>query len=162
MGKYYKIFMLITVISIVLLTYISYNNQQFKNNPLSLDIVTKIENKKNKIRALIYNKYRVDINIPIEITDKIGDNLFGLATFTKDKKIKIYLNKKRFKENEEYMIDYVLPHEYAHAIMFYFGDFTKENGGHSKRWQDICLALDGKKCDRYVNHNDILIEKVRF
>lgn len=162
MAKYYKIFMFITIVSIVLLVYISYTNQQFQNNPLHSDIILKIEIKKNKLRTLIYNKYGVDVNIPIEITNKIGNNLFGMASYSVDKKIKIYLNKKRFQENEEYMIDYVLPHEYAHAMMFYLGFINVPNGGHTKRWQDICLALEGKKCDRYVNNNDILIEKVRF
>ena len=162
MAKYYKIFMLITVLSVILLVYIFYSNQQFKNNPLSSDIISKIDKKKTRLRTLIYNKYGVDINIPIKITDEIGNNLFGLASYSLDKKINIYLNKKRFQENEEYMIDYVLPHEYAHGIMFYFGYIKEANGGHTKKWQDICLALEGKKCDRYVSHNDILIEKVRF
>ncbi len=58
------------------------------------------------------------------------------------------------------MIEYVLPHEYAHALMFHFKDFTKVNGGHSKKWQQICLSIDGKKCDRFVEDNDILIEKI--
>ncbi len=57
------------------------------------------------------------------------------------------------------MIDSVLPHEYAHAIMFILGDFSRQNGGHSKKWQEICISLEGKKCDRFVNHNDIIIEK---
>ncbi len=35
------------------------------------------------------------------------------------------------------MIDYVLLHEYAHTIMFLLNDFTKENKGHSKRWQKM-------------------------
>jgi hypothetical protein len=44
--------------------------------------------------------------------------------------------------------------------MFYFGKFEQENGGHSKLWQTFCLDIGGIKCDRFVDHNDILIEKI--
>lgn len=92
----------------------------------------------------------------------MANNLFGLAVYTQEHKIKIVLNKNRFQESVDYMVDYVLPHEYAHALMFRFGDFTKKNGGHTKKWQKICLSLNGKKCDRYVKHNDIIFGKIPF
>ena len=60
------------------------------------------------------------------------------------------------------MIDYVLPHEYAHALMFIFNKFPKQNAGHTKLWQKICLTLEGKKCDRFVKHNDIMMGKLDF
>lgn len=162
MANFYKSFMMIVLVSIIGLIYISYENEKFYNNPLDQSILAKIDKKAFFLRKRVYQLYGVSVDIPIKIVNKIPDNLFGLATYSKSGKIKILLNKNRFKENEEYMIDYVLPHEYAHAMMFYFGDFTKENGGHTKKWQRICLNLGGKKCDRYVGQNDILLEKVRF
>jgi len=45
-------------------------------------------------------------------------------------------------------------------MMFIFKDFTNENSGHSQRWQQICLELEGKKCDRFVKHNDIVMGKL--
>ena len=87
--------------------------------------------------------------------------MFGLASYDNGN-IKIYLNKNRFQENSEYMKDYVLPHEYAHALMFTFNKFPKQHGGHTKLWQQICLSLDGKKCDRFVDHEDILMGKLKF
>jgi predicted SprT family Zn-dependent metalloprotease len=85
-----------------------------------------------------------------------------MAVYSSNKQIKIYLNKNRFKENEEYMIDDVMPHEYAHAIMFELGNFSDENKGHPKKWQTICKKLNGLRCDRFVNHQDILIEKLNI
>jgi uncharacterized protein YjaZ len=125
-------------------------------------VLYKVDKKIFFLKQRVYQVYNQKVNFPVEIVDKIPDNLFGLATYSQTGQIKILLNKNRFKENEEYMIDSVLPHEYAHAMMFYIGDFTKVSGGHTKRWQQICLNLGGKKCDRYVGQNDILFEKVRF
>lgn len=144
------------------LVYINYENAKFFNNPLNQEVLSKIDRKVFFLNKRIYELYGIHVKFPVKIVDKISDNLFGLAMYSQDNQITILLNKNRFKENEEYMINSVLPHEYAHAMMFYFGDFTKENGGHTKRWQQICLSLGGKKCDRYVGQNDILLEKVRF
>jgi Zn-dependent peptidase ImmA (M78 family) len=145
-----------------MLAVVIYNDHNFKKNPLSKDIQKKIYDKKEHLKTLAYRKYGVKADIPILISDKMPDNLFGLAVYTKKKEIKIILNKNRFQESVEYMIDYVLPHEYAHALMFYFKDFSSENGGHTKRWQQVCLELEGKKCDRYVKHKDVIYGKVPF
>ena len=161
MSKVFKIFFIVTILSLILLIGVTTNSNDFKNNPLSNDIISKIENKNNIIKQTIKRKYNIDVDIPIKIENKIRDNLFGMATY-KDGKIEIILNKNRFQENENYMIDYVLPHEYAHALMFYIKDFTKQNGGHTKKWQQICLNIGGLKCDRFVRHDDILMEKLPF
>ncbi|MEA3553792.1 MAG: SprT-like domain-containing protein [Campylobacterota bacterium] len=161
MNKVFKIFSILTVLSIVLLIVVTTSSNNFKNNPLSDEIIVKIENKNQIIKQTIKRKYGIDVNIPIKIEEKIKDNLFGMATY-KNGQIEIILNKNRFQENENYMIDYVLPHEYAHALMFYIKDFTKQNGGHTKKWQQICLNIGGLKCDRFVGHNDILMEKLPF
>ena len=162
MQKFYKSFLLIVVFSLIGLIYISYKDIMFYKNPLSDEILAKIDKKVFYLQNRVYQLYGVRVDIPVKIVNKIPDNLFGLATYSKNGQITILLNKNRFKENENYMIDYVLPHEYAHAMMFYFGDFSTKNGGHTKKWQQICLNLGGKKCDRYVEQNDILLEKVRF
>ncbi len=159
MNKIYKIFFTITLISLSLLIYTIYQDKKFKNNPLSPETITKLKQKNNIIKQKIKEKYNIDFNIPIIVTDELPNNLYGLASY-KHGKIKIELNKKRFQENENYMIDYVLPHEYAHTLMFYFGHFERENGGHTKLWQQICFDIGGIKCDRFVDHNDILIEKI--
>lgn len=145
-----------------MLGIVSYKNYQFKNNPLSKEIQDKIKQKQYYLQELTFKKFGIKTYIPVLLNDKMPNNLFGLAVYTKEKKIKIVLNKNRFQENVEYMIEYVLPHEYAHAVMFAMKDFTKVNGGHTKKWQHICYMLEGKKCDRYVDHKDIIFGKVPF
>ena len=162
MQNFYKIFLAITVISIVLLGYIYYQNNNFKTKPLSYEIKYKLKQKEYRLKKLVLQKYHKKVDIPIIISSKMPNKLFGLASCDENGNIKIYLNKKRFQESTSYMIDYVLPHEYAHALMFVFNKFPKQNGGHTKLWQDICLSLKGKKCDRFVKHNDILMGKLEF
>lgn len=159
MNKIFKIFLAITVISLLLFMYITYKDIQFRDNPLPQEIISKLNHKNELIKQQILNKYNIHFNIPIIVTNELPINLYGLASY-KHGKIKIELNKKRFQENENYMINYVLPHEYAHALMFYFGKFEEENGGHTTLWQKFCFDVGGIKCDRFVDHNDILIEKI--
>lgn len=159
MSKIFKIFFFVTLISCILFLYLFYQDYQFRTNPLSHDILTKLNAKNNIIKQTIKQKYNIDYNIPIIIADNLPKNLYGLASY-QNGKIKIQLNKKRFQENKNYMIDYVLPHEYAHALMFYYGKFEEENGGHTLLWQNFCHEIGGIKCDRFVDHNDILIEKI--
>ena len=161
MKKIYNIFLIITITSIIGIIYIQYEKISFKNNPLSSSVTNKINQEVLKIRQKIFQKYRVNVNFPIEISDKLPNNLYGMATINNSKEIVIYLNKNRFKESQEYMYA-VLAHEYAHAMMFYFGDLTKINSGHTKKWQQICYNIGGTTCERFVDRNDILIDKVRF
>lgn len=161
MKKIYNLFLIITLLSIIGIIYIQYTNVSFKNNPLSANTTIKIKQEVLKIRQKILQKYGVNVNFPIEISDELPNNLYGMATMNENKKIIIYLNKKRFKESEDYMYA-VLAHEYAHAMMFYFGDVTKVNSGHTKKWQQICYNIGGTTCERFVDRHDILIGKVRF
>ena len=62
----------------------------------------------------------------------------------------------------EYMINDVLPHEYAHGIIFYLEKDYKQNEGHSKAWQNVCKKIDGLKCERFVNRDDIIYGKTNF
>ncbi len=97
--------------------------------------------------------------MPIKISDKMPSNLFGATTLDKKGNITIFLNKKRFQESVRYMIDDVLPHEYAHALIFALGKHLDEKSGHSLQWQNICKSLNGLKCNRFVDYNDVIISK---
>jgi len=157
-----RIFLLLTLLSLVGLVYVTKEKNDFFDNPLSDEILQKIELKTADLEKITYEKFGIKVRIPIYIADSIHNNLFGVASVKNDGEISIILNKNRFKENEQYMIDSVLPHEYAHALMFVFGDFSNEDGGHDKKWQQICNQLGGKKCERFVGDDDILIEKIGF
>jgi SprT protein len=159
MNTIYKTFFLLTLSAMLLFIIVFVKDLYFQNNPLSQETMEKLKQKHLLIRELTHQRYGTDVRFPIIIEDHLPNNLFGLTGYKKGM-IKIFLNKKRFQENEKYMVEYVLPHEYAHALMFYFGDFTQTNGGHTKRWQSICKNIGGIKCDRFVDHNDILIEKL--
>ncbi|MFA7084356.1 MAG: SprT-like domain-containing protein [Arcobacteraceae bacterium] len=160
--KLYKFFFFLVLISIVLLVYNGYKDYEFDNNPLSQKIEKQIFEKQQHTRQLLQHHYGFDLNVPIVVSDKLPSKLFGAAVFTNESKIIIYLNKKRFKESLSYMIHHVIPHEYAHAVMFYLKDFSKEQSGHSKKWQTICIKLNGLKCEQFVDNHDIIIGKTSF
>ena len=160
--KLYKFFFYIVIASLLLLGYNFYQNYKFDNNPLPQAMQEEIFAKKQDTRRLLMQHYGFDLDVPINISDKLPNNLYGVAVYNENKKIIIYLNKKRFKESSNYMINNVLPHEYAHAVMFSLGDFSHEKSGHSKKWQDICTNIGGLKCSQFVDHHDIIIGKTSF
>lgn len=157
-----KIFLTITIVCSILLAYLFYKDYKFNNNPLELKYQKQIELKTAQLQLNAYKKYKIRETFPIIISDEMPFNRYGATTFERDGKIRIYLNKHRFKEESHYMVTSVLPHEYAHAVMFYFKDFTKVNSGHTKRWENICKNLGGLKCNRFVQLDDILIEKLNI
>jgi predicted SprT family Zn-dependent metalloprotease len=83
-------------------------------------------------------------------------------TLYKDGDVKIYLNKNVMRESINYMLDTVIAHEYAHALMFRLGDFSREKKGHSDEWKRACINLGGKGCAQYVNKEDIIMDKLAF
>lgn len=157
-----KLFLIVVILASILLTYLWYEDYSFASNPLSKNIQNKIYKKHQELRVLTYRNFNIKRVFPIIVSDQLDSSKFGMAVYSKDRQINIYLNKNRFKENENYMINDVMPHEYAHAIMFALGNFSNENNGHPKVWQDICKKLNGLRCDRFVNHKDILIEKTNI
>lgn len=162
-SKILTYFFVLTIISIVGLFFLFYENYTFKNAPLPQTVLNKIKLKEQDILKRIATHYKTNFKAPIVISDKLPDKNFGMATYdSKSQKIVIYLNKNRFFESEAYMIEDVLPHEYAHALMFVFGEFSTHNAGHTKRWQKACQDLGGVKCNRFVNHQDIVIDKTKL
>jgi SprT protein len=162
LQKLYRFFFFSVLISICLLLYNWYKDYEFDNNPISQELEQQIFLKKEQTRQLLQRHYNISLNVPIIVSDKLPSSLYGVAVFTNDEKILIYLNKKRFKESRVYMLDYVIPHEYAHAVMFHLKEFSKEQSGHSEKWESICKNLNGKKCDRFVDNHDIIIGKTGF
>lgn len=154
------IFLFFTIFATIVLILNLYSSYKFDNNPISNEIKFKITQKKIEIVKLVKLHYYINFNVPIIITDKMDSSLYGLTYYDGKRKIQIFLNKKRLKENLNYILEDVLPHEYAHALVFRLGKFRGD--GHSKEWQKICLNLNGKRCDRFVNNEDIVMEKMKF
>lgn len=162
LQKLKTFFLTFTILATLFLIYNWYDNYQFKNNPLNQKIMQSIFTKHKELEINTYQKFNIKRKIPIVISDKMPSKLYGAATFSKSGQIQIFLNKKHFQESLDYMIEDVLPHEYAHALMFVYGKTTNQNGGHTLRWQNICKSLNGLRCDRFVNHNDIIRGKTNF
>jgi hypothetical protein len=160
--KLYRFFFALVIVSVLLLAYNWHKDYEFDTNPLSQKLEKQIFEKKQQTRQLLRVNFGFDLDVPLLVSEKLPSSLFGAAVFTQDEKIIIYLNKKRFKESSDYMIHHVIPHEYAHAVMFYLKDFSKEQSGHSIKWQNICKKLNGIKCDRFVDNHDIIIGKTSF
>jgi hypothetical protein len=160
--KLYYFFFALVIVSVFLLAYNWHKDYEFDTNPLSQKLEKQIFEKKQQTRQLLRANFGFDLDVPLIVSEKLPSSLFGAAVFTQDEKIIIYLNKKRFKESSDYMIHHVIPHEYAHAVMFYLKDFSKEQSGHSIKWQNICKKLNGIKCDRFVDNHDIIIGKTSF
>ena len=156
-----KLFLLAIIIPLVYIIYSWYQSNSFKNNPLALRTQQAIKHRQNEVLMLIRQKYGVSLdNIPLIVSDEFSSQLYGLTGY-KNERIVIYLNKKRFRESERYMIEEVIPHEYAHALMFVLKQKSSHDG-HTQLWQQICLALDGKECIRYVDNEEIIAQKMMF
>jgi len=154
-------FIAIIIVSIAILFINVYNSYQFKNSPISTKIQLQIDAKSQEILHKIDTYYPTNTPIPLIITDKMPSNIYGLASLDKEGHIKVYINKKRIKESLEYILEDVIAHEYAHAIMFTRG-YRERDDGHSKAWQDVCITLGGSRCNRFVNHQDIIYGKMNL
>jgi len=140
--------------------YSWYEGNSFKTKPLSATVQKEIIDRQNEVLSLIRKKYKTQTDIPLVVSDEFSSQLYGLTSY-KDGKITIYLNKKRFRESKNYMIEEVIPHEYAHALVIALRERSSQDG-HTQLWQDICLELDGKICTRYVDNEEIIAQKMKF
>jgi len=162
LTKIKSLFLLLIILSSIILIYNFYQDYIFDNNPISNEIHQDILIKTKNIQQKIKRYYHIHFNPPIFISNKMPHKIYGLTIYTKQNNIEILLNKKRFKESRDYMINNVLPHEYAHALMFRLGNFNNKNAGHSIKWQNACLRLGGLKCNRFVNYHDIAMGKANL
>ena len=138
-----------------------YRSYSFKHNPLPKEYLKKIANKEKDVLDHMQKNFGFKIEFPIVITDKIPGKLYGLTSY-ENGHITILLNKKVMQESMNYMLESVIPHEYAHALLFYLHKNSNINGGHSKLWKQTCQKLGGKDCRQYVNQKEIIISKMPF
>lgn len=154
------LFGLITIIALIAILYNKIKEHNFRHSPLDGDIIVKIEKKRGELVELIWQNYRVDMrDVPLEISDKMGSNLYGLAHLSMGGEVTLLLNKRLLRESLEYVIDEVMPHEYAHALMFKMGKIAPDDG-HSREWQRLCFSLGGIKCERFVDRHDVVMGKL--
>jgi len=138
-----------------------YDTYQFKHNDIPDEYKIRIIQKEKEVLELMQKHYGFAYRVPLIVTDKFKGKLFGLTVY-KDGDVKIYLNKNVMQESINYIVDSVIAHEYAHALMFRLGDFSRERTGHSNNWKRACVKLGGISCGQYVNAEDVIMDKLAF
>ena len=159
--KFELIFLSIIAIALVILIFNYYKSYTFKNNDISHDFKQRIIEKEQEILDNMQKQFGFSFKFPLVVTDSFQGRLYGLTSYKNDT-ITIYLNKKVMRESMDYVIESVIAHEYAHALMFKTGNFQKNDDGHSKKWKQICIKLGGVDCRQYVNQQEIIMSKLPF
>jgi len=160
--KRLEIFFIVMILASVALLGINYyKDYSFKHNPLPKSYLKRITNKEKDVLAHMEKNFGYQVKFPIIITDKIPGRLYGLTSY-EGGHITIYLNKKVMQESMDYMVGSVVPHEYAHALLFYLHKNSSEKSGHSKLWQRTCKKLGGEDCRQYVDQQEIIMSKLPF
>jgi len=154
-------FIMMMVSALAVLGFNYYRSYTFKHNPLPDSYLKRIANKERDILKHMQKKFGFQVEFPLVITDKIPGRLYGLTSF-ENGKIIIYLNKKVMQESMDYMVESVLAHEYAHALLFYLQKNSNEKEGHSQLWKQTCQKLGGEDCRQYVNQKEIILSKLPF
>lgn len=161
-SKKLELFFLAVIITAgVFLGLNYYRSYSFKHNPLPKEYLQRIANKEQDVLAHMQKNFGFTVKFPIIITDKIPGRLYGLTSY-ENGHITIFLNRKVMQESIDYIIDSVIPHEYAHALLFYLHKNSNEKAGHSKLWQQTCQKLGGKDCRQYVDQQEIVLSKLPF
>lgn len=156
-----RLFLAVIFIALLVLVKNYYESYTFKINEIPDSYKQRIANKEQEVLQLMQSHYGFSFRVPIIITDRFKGRLYGITAY-KDGEIKIYLNKKVMQESMDYMVDSVIAHEYAHALIFKLGIRDVEKEGHSKEWQQACINLGGVNCEQYVNSHDVVMGKLPF
>jgi SprT protein len=152
------LFSTILLLGFTILFFNFQKNSKWENGEIPKDVSLKIEKKRVEMENRIRKIYGINPNFPLYISEKLPSNTFGVTTFD-GQNIEIILNKKRLKESLTYILEDVIPHEFAHAVIFYF----REDGGkdgHNWKWQKVCQKLEGTHCEKYVDHQDLIFQKI--
>jgi len=155
------IFISIIFFALVVLANNYYQDYLFKHSDISQHDQQKIINKEHEILQNMQKNFGFTVKFPLIVTGKFKGRLYGLTSYQKGY-ITIYLNKKVMKESMSYMVESVIAHEYAHALLFHLRQFQLNNDGHSELWQQTCVKLGGVDCRQYVNQHEIIMSKMPF
>lgn len=150
---------IISALSLLALNY--YNDYSFKHNEIPQSFKKRIQDKEQEILQNMQNNFGFTFQVPLVVTDRFQGRLYGLTAY-ENGQIAIYLNKNVMKESMDYMVDNVIAHEYAHALMFKLGYYSSNHEGHSKEWQQTCVKLGGADCRQYVDQREIIMSKLPF
>ncbi|MGB6019324.1 MAG: SprT-like domain-containing protein [Sulfurimonadaceae bacterium] len=153
-------FVVVILVSLAVLGKNYYDSYTFKHSAIPQEYEQRITAKDQEVLRRMQQHYGYRVEFPLIITDKFKGRLYGLTTYT-DGQIKIYLNKKVMRESIDYMVESVIAHEYAHALLFNQGH-VDAGDGHSVLWQETCRNLGGKNCRQYVDSQEVVMRKLAF
>ena len=154
-------FLTLILLSLAVLGTNYYNSYSFKNSDIPDSYKQRIINKEQEVLQHMQNNYGYAFKFPLIVTDRFKGRLYGLTSY-ENGDIKIYLNKKVMQESMDYIVDSVIAHEYAHALLFKQGYLHTKDDGHSKLWQQTCTKLGGIDCQQYVDQQEIIMSKMPF
>jgi SprT protein len=139
----------------------SYKDYTFKNNDIPESYKQRIQAKEQDVLEHMQKNFGFLFQVPLIVTDKIQGRLYGLTAY-ENGNIKIYLNKNVMQESMDYMIESVIAHEYAHALLFKLGRYNSADDGHSELWKQTCIKLGGADCQQYVDQHEVIMAKMPF
>ena len=154
-----RLFLGIIFVALSIIGYNSYSDYRFEKE-FDVRYLPPLQQKEQKILENMQRNFGFSKKFPIIVTEKLPARIYGLSTLD-DGKVIIYLNKKLFKESFDYILDDVLAHEYAHALLLASGRRSAVDGGHSKLWRSTCKRLGGLHCERYVDREDVVNRKLK-
>lgn len=149
------------MLGVFILGFNYYKNYTFKNNDIPESYKQKIQAKEQDVLSSMQKNFGLRLKVPLIVTDKFKGELYGLTSY-ENGSIKIYLNKNVMQESMDYMIESVIAHEYAHALMFKLGHYNTKDDGHSELWRQTCTKLGGTDCRQYVDREEIIMAKMPF
>ena len=158
--RFETLFIVVIIVALAVLGKNYYDSYTFKHSAISQEYEQRINAKEQEVLYLMKQHYGYALKFLLIVTDKFQGRLYGLTTYT-DGQIKIYLNKKVMRESMDYMVESVIAHEYAHALLFHQGH-VDAGDGHSTLWQDTCSNLGGKNCRQYVDSQEVVMQKLAF
>ncbi len=155
-----KLFLAVMLIAAAVLGTNYYESYRFNSSDIPQRYKARIAAKEQEILHKMQAHYGFAVRFPMVVTDRFKGRFYGVTSYD-DGQITIYLNKKVMRESIDYMIESVIAHEYAHALLFYEGE-SGGGDGHSSLWQETCVNLGGKNCQRYVDAQDVVMRKLPF
>jgi SprT protein len=154
------LFITVIFVALAVLAMNYYDSYRFKNSDIPEDYKERIAAKEQEVLRKMQEHYGYAVKFPLIVTDTFKGHFYGVTSYN-DSQIKIYLNKQVMRESIDYMVESVVAHEYAHALLFYEGHIDGGDG-HSSLWQETCTNLGGKNCQRYVDAQDVVMQKLPF
>ncbi|QOY53829.1 SprT-like domain-containing protein [Candidatus Sulfurimonas marisnigri] len=154
-------FIIVIALALSILGFNFYSDYSFKNNDISDGFKERIKHKEEEVLQHMKKNFGHVYKFQLIVTDKLQGKLYGLTSYNNGE-IKIYLNKNVMQESMDYIIDSVIAHEYAHALLFKLNSHHSKDDGHSQEWKQTCLKLGGDDCQQYVDRHEIVMSKMPF